>query len=170
MSPPARGGAAAAVGGGGSNGWIVSGRGELHLAILIERMRREGFEFQVSQPQVINKEENGKTLTPHEEVSVEVPGYLTDILSERAAAYVRRQKPDLVFLDLLMPVMNGEEFLKALRMELGILDIPVVICSVNQSLARRLLDTGDASAVMPKLFTEKDLSGIIFQFLHLEAH
>jgi GTP-binding protein len=44
---------------GPSGDWIVSGRGELHLAILIERMRREGFEFQVSQPQVINKEENG---------------------------------------------------------------------------------------------------------------
>ncbi len=53
--------------------WIVSGRGELHLAILIERMRREGFEFQVSQPQVIDKEENGKKTTPHEQVFVEVP-------------------------------------------------------------------------------------------------
>ncbi|HLD61117.1 MAG TPA: translational GTPase TypA [Patescibacteria group bacterium] len=53
--------------------WIVSGRGELHLAILIERMRREGFEFQVSQPQVINKEVNGKMLTPFEQVFVEVP-------------------------------------------------------------------------------------------------
>ena len=53
--------------------WVVSGRGELHLAILIERMRREGFEFQVSQPQVINKTENGKNLTPHEQVFVETP-------------------------------------------------------------------------------------------------
>ncbi len=58
----------------GSEGnWIVSGRGELHLAILIERMRREGFEFQVSQPQVINKEVDGKKLTPYEQVFVEVP-------------------------------------------------------------------------------------------------
>ena len=53
--------------------WVVSGRGELHLAILIERMRREGFEFQVSQPQVINKTENGENLTPHEQVFVETP-------------------------------------------------------------------------------------------------
>lgn len=57
----------------GGTGWIVSGRGELHLAILIERMRREGFEFQVSQPQVINKEVDGQTVTPFEEVHVEVP-------------------------------------------------------------------------------------------------
>jgi GTP-binding protein len=53
--------------------WTVSGRGELHLAILIERMRREGYEFQVSRPQVINKEKDGKILTPFERVFVEVP-------------------------------------------------------------------------------------------------
>ncbi|MBI2597059.1 translational GTPase TypA [Candidatus Daviesbacteria bacterium] len=54
-------------------GWTVSGRGELHLAILIERMRREGYEFQVSRPQVIEKIENGKTLTPYEKVYIEIP-------------------------------------------------------------------------------------------------
>lgn len=53
--------------------WTVSGRGELHLAILIERMRREGYEFQVSRPQVINKEKDGQTLTPFERVFIEVP-------------------------------------------------------------------------------------------------
>jgi GTP-binding protein len=53
--------------------WIVSGRGEFHLAILIERMRREGYEFQVSRPQVITKETGGKTLVPWERLSVEVP-------------------------------------------------------------------------------------------------
>jgi len=55
------------------NGWLVSGRGELHLAILIERMRREGFEFQVGRPQVINKVIDGKSLTPYEKVYIEVP-------------------------------------------------------------------------------------------------
>lgn len=54
-------------------GWIVSGRGELHLAILIERMRREGYEFQVGRPQVIEKMANGKLLTPYEKVAIEVP-------------------------------------------------------------------------------------------------
>ena len=64
-------------------GWIVSGRGELHLAILIERMRREGFEFQVSQPQVINKEENGKKLTPYEQVFVEVPEQYSGVVIQK---------------------------------------------------------------------------------------
>ncbi len=63
--------------------WVVSGRGELHLAILIERMRREGFEFQVSQPQVINKEINGKVLTPHEQVFVEVPDTYSGVVIQK---------------------------------------------------------------------------------------
>ncbi len=63
--------------------WIVSGRGELHLAILIERMRREGFEFQVSQPQVINKETDGKVLTPHEQVFVEVPDNYSGVVIQK---------------------------------------------------------------------------------------
>ena len=51
----------------------VSGRGELHLSILIETMRRQGYEFQVSRPKVIKKEENGKKLEPMELLIVEVP-------------------------------------------------------------------------------------------------
>jgi len=52
--------------------FMVSGRGELHLAVLIETMRREGYELQVSQPEVIFHEENGKTMEPLEEVEVDV--------------------------------------------------------------------------------------------------
>lgn len=51
----------------------VYGRGELHIAILLENMRREGYELQVSQPQVIIKEEDGKKLEPFEEVTIDVP-------------------------------------------------------------------------------------------------
>ncbi|MEG2353223.1 MAG: translational GTPase TypA [Clostridium sp.] len=51
----------------------VSGRGELHLSILIETMRREGYEFQVSKPTVIYKEKNGKKLEPIEELTIDVP-------------------------------------------------------------------------------------------------
>ena len=53
--------------------WTISGRGELHLAIFIERLRREGYELQVSRPQVITKKVDGKTYTPYEKVFIEVP-------------------------------------------------------------------------------------------------
>ena len=56
-----------------SESWIVSGRGELHLSILIENMRREGFEVEVSKPAVIIKEENGQKLEPYEELQIECP-------------------------------------------------------------------------------------------------
>ncbi len=53
-------------------GFKVSGRGELHLSILIEKMRRENYEFQVTRPQVILKEENGKVLEPYERLTIDV--------------------------------------------------------------------------------------------------
>ncbi|RFP62745.1 MAG: translational GTPase TypA [Limnothrix sp. CACIAM 69d] len=53
--------------------WAVSGRGELHLGILIETMRREGYEFQVSQPQVIFREVNGQPCEPYELLVLDVP-------------------------------------------------------------------------------------------------
>ena len=54
-------------------GFLVSGRGELHLSVLIESMRREGYELEVGRPQVVTKEENGRTLEPVEELIIEVP-------------------------------------------------------------------------------------------------
>ncbi len=53
-------------------GYKVSGRGELHLSILIERMRREGYEFQVTRPQVVMKEKDGVKLEPFEELTIDV--------------------------------------------------------------------------------------------------
>jgi GTP-binding protein len=53
-------------------GFKVSGRGELHLSILIEKMRREGYEFQVTRPQVIMKEEEGQLQEPYEELTIDV--------------------------------------------------------------------------------------------------
>ncbi|MDZ4227237.1 MAG: translational GTPase TypA [Patescibacteria group bacterium] len=61
----------------------VSGRGELHIAILLENMRREGYESQVSQPQVIFREENGKKLEPYEEVVVDTPSEYQGPVIER---------------------------------------------------------------------------------------
>ncbi len=54
-------------------GFNVSGRGELHLSVLIETMRREGYEFEVGRPQVVTKQEDGQTLEPVEELIIEVP-------------------------------------------------------------------------------------------------
>ena len=56
-----------------SESFIVSGRGELHLSILIENMRREGFELQVSKPAIIKKEIDGVTCEPFEDVQIDVP-------------------------------------------------------------------------------------------------
>ncbi len=61
----------------------VSGRGELHIAILLENMRREGFELQVSQPQVIIREEAGKRMEPFEEVIVDTPSEYQGSIIER---------------------------------------------------------------------------------------
>ena len=69
--------------------WIVSGRGELHLSILIENMRREGFELQVSKPQVIKKEIDGVMSEPFEELQIDVPdeyvGGVIEALGHREA-------------------------------------------------------------------------------------
>ena len=64
--------------------FIVSGRGELHLAILVETLRREGYEFQVSRPEVIMKEEGGRLLEPYEQLDIEVPADVVGAVVELA--------------------------------------------------------------------------------------
>lgn len=64
----------------------VYGRGEMHIAILLENMRREGYELSVSQPQVIIKEEEGKKIEPFEEVTVDVPSEFQGPVIERLSA------------------------------------------------------------------------------------
>ncbi len=64
-------------------GYKVSGRGELHLSILIEKMRREGYEFQVTRPRVIFREENGKRLEPYEELTIDVDEAYTGNVIEK---------------------------------------------------------------------------------------
>lgn len=72
--------------------FIVSGRGELHLSVLIETMRREGFEMQISKPQVIYKTIDGKVCEPYEEVTIDAPkdymGQLTEELGKRKGKMV----------------------------------------------------------------------------------
>jgi len=64
----------------------VSGRGELHLSILIETMRREGYEFSVSRPRVIYKEEKGVRTEPFELLMIDVPGEFTGVVVEKLAS------------------------------------------------------------------------------------
>lgn len=89
------------------NNWIVSGRGELHLAILIERMRREGFEFQVGKPQIIEKITDSQTLTPYEKVFIEAPydfsGIIIQKLGQRRGVLLDMKTEDnIVFLEFLI--------------------------------------------------------------------
>ena len=74
---------------GTGDGFVVAGRGELHLAILLETLRREGLEFSVSRPEVILKREGGRTLEPVEEVVVTAPqahvGTVTELVGPRQA-------------------------------------------------------------------------------------
>ncbi len=88
--------------------WTVAGRGELHLAILIEKMRREGFEFEVSKPQVIFKEKDGGKIEPMELVSIEVPekhsGIVIEMMGKRSGVMKdMRADAGTVYMDFLIP-------------------------------------------------------------------
>ncbi len=89
--------------------FIVSGRGELHLVILIETMRREGYEFQVGRPEVILREENGQLLEPVEEIYIEVPedvlGVVVEMLGNRRGQMTNIQHGEhgTVYLTYLVP-------------------------------------------------------------------
>ena len=75
--------------------WIVSGRGVLHLSVLIETMRREGYELQVGQPQVIYKEIDGKRCEPIEELTINVPeGFASKMID-----MVTRRKGEMVSME-----------------------------------------------------------------------
>lgn len=89
--------------------FLVSGRGELHLAILIETMRREGYEFAVSSPEVIFHEENGQTLEPMEDIFLEVHqdyfGAVSEMLGKRRAQMVniRYGEDGTVYAEYIAP-------------------------------------------------------------------
>jgi len=88
--------------------WTVYGRGVLHLSVLIETMRREGYELQVGQPQVIYKEIDGKRCEPIEQLSVSVPdevsGKVIELVSVRKGELLSMQsKNDRTFLEFNIP-------------------------------------------------------------------
>ena len=75
--------------------WIVSGRGVLHLSVLVETMRREGYELQVGQPQVIYKEIDGKCFEPIEELTINVP----EEFSSKMIDMVTRRKGEMTSME-----------------------------------------------------------------------
>ena len=75
--------------------WIVSGRGVLHLSVLVETMRREGYELQVGQPQVIYKEINGQKCEPIEELTINVP----EEFSSKMIDMVTRRKGEMTSME-----------------------------------------------------------------------
>ena len=81
-----------------SETWIVSGRGELHLGVLIENMRREGFELEVSKPEVIIKEIDGIECEPYEDLIIEIPtdylGNIMDALGNRSAELINMESTE----------------------------------------------------------------------------
>lgn len=92
-----------------SDGFKVSGRGELHLSILIENMRREGYELGVSKPEVITKEINGEKCEPYERVIITVPndysGTIISDISERKGSMelMEPAEDNYVRLEFLVP-------------------------------------------------------------------
>ena len=108
-----------------TDAFIVSGRGELHLAILIETMRREGYEFHISKPEVIFKEQDGQKLEPVEEVHIEVAsdflGVLMEMLGSRKSTIKEMHTADdgSVHLRYLVPTRGllgfRSKFLTATR-------------------------------------------------------
>ena len=89
--------------------FVVSGRGELHLAVLIETMRREGYELGVSRPEVILKEENGQILEPFEQLSLDIEQVHQGTLMEKIGVrrgVLQNMQPDhngRVRLDFMIP-------------------------------------------------------------------
>jgi len=93
------------------SGWIVSGRGELHLAILIERLRREGFSLQVSQPQVIVKTIGGQQMIPYDQAFIQVPekysGAVIQKLTSRFGEIIQMQTSNnIVYLEFIIPTQG----------------------------------------------------------------
>jgi GTP-binding protein TypA/BipA len=91
-----------------ADSFVVYGRGVLHLSVLIETMRREGFELQVGQPKVLDKTINGQRCEPIEELSIEVPeqfvGAAIEISTRRKAALVRMEpRGDRTLLEFEIP-------------------------------------------------------------------
>ncbi len=93
----------------------VAGRGELHLGILIETMRREGYEFQVSRPEVIFHEKDGKRQEPYEQLIIDVPNAFVGVCIQKLG----ERKGEMKNMEPLSPVVTRIEFLIPSRCLMG---------------------------------------------------
>jgi GTP-binding protein len=108
--------------------FLVSGRGELHLAILIETMRREGYELEVSQPEVVYKDIEGQPCEPYEMLSLDVPGeYQGTVLEELGRRRAELQE--------MQPGPTGEFHLEALITTRGLLGLTSALLKKTRGTA-----------------------------------
>jgi len=126
-------------------GWNVSGRGELHLSIFIERLRREGFELQVGMPRVIEKIVNGETLVPFEKVFIEVPQEYSGVVMQRLGerrGVLQDMKTDgnTVYMEFVISTSNlfgyRSEFMTDTR-GLGIINVSFYQFQKSEETVRR---------------------------------
>ena len=88
---------------------------------------------------------------------------------KEALEVAEREKPDLIVLDMIMPVMDGEEFFVKFRTEKKDTKTPVIIASVNEKIPQRLFDLGNIYATLKKPFTIETLVGKIQEALAKKA-
>lgn len=118
-----------------SDVWRVSGRGVLHLSVLIETMRREGYELQVGQPQVIVKEINGVKCEPIEQLTVNVP----EEYSSKVIDIVSRRKGELTMMETQNDRLQLEFTIPA-RGIIGLRNSVLTLSAGEAIMAHRFLD------------------------------
>ena len=118
-----------------SDSWIVYGRGVLHLSVLIETMRREGYELQVGQPQVIIKEINGDKYEPVEQVTINLP----EESASKIIDIVTRRKGELTTMERKGQRMHME-FIVPSRGIIGLNNIVLTLSGGEAIMAHRFLE------------------------------
>lgn len=88
---------------------------------------------------------------------------------DQALELVEKENPDLIILDMIMPVMDGETFFVTLRKDRGRMDIPVIIASVNDRIPQRMFDLGNIFTTLKKPFTIETLLSHIYAALKSSA-
>lgn len=118
-----------------SDSWIVYGRGVLHLSVLIETMRREGYELQVGQPQVIIKEKHGEKHEPVEQLTINLP----EEYSSKIIDVVTRRKGELLTMESKGDRMHME-FVIPSRGIIGLNNIVLTLSAGEAIMAHRFLE------------------------------